>query len=467
MAQRPMDLFDKVLAIANDPWHTRWLCPLLVAGDAVLTAGIVWKVPYTEIDWKAYMQQITTYLSGERNYTKITGSTGPLVYPAMHVHLYNLLHRLTTSGTSIPIAQYLFGALYLLTLALVLQVHRHVHAPPWLLPLLCLSKRLHSIYVLRLFNDCFAIFFLWLAIYLLQRKNYKAAALSYSLGLATKMSLLLVLPAVGWVLYMALGPGGALATAGVMLQYQVLVAWPFISQYPFEYLGRAFEFGRRFEWKWTVNWRWVGREGFEDDRFASALMVGHVVVLGLFVVERWMRQAGTGVGEVLGSLLRSQGVQRMREVQGRVTPEFVLTAILTSNAVGMLFARSLHYQFYSWLAWGSPYLLWRSGTSPVAVVLAWAAQEWAWNVYPSTTISSAVVVLSLAWQVYGIWAAPPIEELWRRQESIVKGEKLEKESIELKPTRKVDGGSRVDIDAVLEEKETLTPSSSKKRGRKR
>lgn len=45
MAQRPMDLFDKVLAIANDPWHTRWLCPLLVAGDAVLTAGIVWKVP--------------------------------------------------------------------------------------------------------------------------------------------------------------------------------------------------------------------------------------------------------------------------------------------------------------------------------------------------------------------------------------------------------------------------------------
>lgn len=281
------------------------------------------------------------------------------------------------------------------------------------------------------------------------------------------MSLLLVLPAVGWVLYMALGPGGALATAGAMLQYQVLVAWPFISQYPFEYLGRAFEFGRRFEWKWTVNWRWVGREGFEDERFASALMVGHVVVLGLFVVERWMRQAGTGVGEVLGSLVRSQGVQRMREVQGRVMPEFVLTSVLTSNAVGMLFARSLHYQFYSWLAWGSPYLLWRSGASPVAVVLAWAAQEWAWNVYPSTAISSAVVVLSLAWQVYGIWAAPPVEELWRRQDRIVKGEKPERESIELKPTRNVDGGSRVDIDAVLEEKETLTPSSSKKRGRKR
>ena len=31
------------------------------------------------------------------------------------------------------------------------------------------------------------------------------------------------------------------------------------------------------------------------------------------------------------------------------------------------------------------------------------AQEWAWNVYPSTDISSVFVVVCLAIQVFGVW----------------------------------------------------------------
>jgi len=33
----------------------------------------------TNIDWAAYMQQVETFLRGERNYFKIRGDTGPLV----------------------------------------------------------------------------------------------------------------------------------------------------------------------------------------------------------------------------------------------------------------------------------------------------------------------------------------------------------------------------------------------------
>lgn len=40
---------------------------------------------------------------------------------------------------------------------------------------------------------------------------------------------------------------------------------------------------------------------------------------------------------------------------------------------------------------------------PVAIYGIWAAQEWAWNVYPSTDASSAVVVGSLAATVAGVW----------------------------------------------------------------
>lgn len=33
----------------------------------------------TEIDWKAYMQEVEGFLNGERDYTKLKGDTGPLV----------------------------------------------------------------------------------------------------------------------------------------------------------------------------------------------------------------------------------------------------------------------------------------------------------------------------------------------------------------------------------------------------
>lgn len=68
----------------------------------------------------------------------------------------------------------------------------------------------------------------------------------------------------------------------------------------------------------------------------------------------------------------------------------------------MLCARSLHYQFYSWLAWGTPYVLWQTGFGPVWIVPLWAAQEWAWNVFPSTNMSSAVVVGVLGLSVAGL-----------------------------------------------------------------
>jgi len=83
----------------------------------------------------------------------------------------------------------------------------------------------------------------------------------------------------------------------------------------------------------------------------------------------------------------------------------------------MLCARSLHYQFYSWLAWGAPYVLWQSGFGPAWIIPLWAAQEWAWNVFPSTNISSAVVVGVLGLSVVGLMCGcgAEAEELVRRE----------------------------------------------------
>lgn len=74
----------------------------------------------TEIDWVAYMEQIAQFVSGERDYTKIEGGTGPLVYPAAHVYLYTGLYYLTEGGKDIFLAQQLFAILYMVTLAVVM-----------------------------------------------------------------------------------------------------------------------------------------------------------------------------------------------------------------------------------------------------------------------------------------------------------------------------------------------------------
>jgi alpha-1,3-mannosyltransferase len=55
----------------------------------------------TEIDWRAYMQEVEGFLSGERNYMNLQGDTGPLVYPAGFVYVFVALRSLTDAGTNV------------------------------------------------------------------------------------------------------------------------------------------------------------------------------------------------------------------------------------------------------------------------------------------------------------------------------------------------------------------------------
>ena len=54
--------------------------------------------------------------------------------------------------------------------------------PPWSLALLCLSRRMHSIFVLRLFNDCWAMLLAYVGALLLQVLMGGRAGVSSRLG---------------------------------------------------------------------------------------------------------------------------------------------------------------------------------------------------------------------------------------------------------------------------------------------
>lgn len=271
--------------------------------------------------------------------------------------------------------------------------------------MLILSKRLHSIFVLRLFNDCFAVFFLWAAIYMFQRRLWTLGSLAYSWGLGIKMSLLLALPALGVTLFLGRGVQGALKQAWLMGQVQIIIAFPFLPTNAIGYMGRAFEFSRQFIFKWTVNWRFVGEETFLSKEFSTALLVGHVSALLLFITTRWLKPAEKSITELISNALKWQEPlgKMQNAVASRISANYILTTILTANAIGMLFARSLHYQFYAYIALATPFLLWRSGMHPILQYMLWAAQEWAWNVYPSTDSSSMVAVGILFSTVVGVW----------------------------------------------------------------
>lgn len=94
-------------------------------------------------------------------------------YPAGHVHIHHLLYNITKGGSFkfLHKIQELYAGLYLLTMLFTFLVYRRAGIPQYVLFLLPLSKRLHSIYVLRLFNDCWAAPLSMAAIYAFQKRQ--------------------------------------------------------------------------------------------------------------------------------------------------------------------------------------------------------------------------------------------------------------------------------------------------------
>lgn len=217
------------------------------------------------------------------------------------------------------------------------------------------------------------------------------------------MSLLLAAPAVGIILLQVLPFRRAMNAAFLMAQLQFTLAFPFLPVNARGYIGRSFQLDRQFFFKWTVNWRFVGEETFLSREFAVALLIGNLALLNIFGLTRWTRPSGLSAPALAKTAFRPLPPFVQQRMALNINPAFVLTSILSSMIIGMLCARSLHYQFYSYIAWSTPFLLWKAGLHPILIYLVWAAQEWAWNVYPSTKMSSMVVVACLAMQVVGVW----------------------------------------------------------------
>ena len=342
----------------------------LLAAEAVLSVWIVQRVPYTEIDWIAYLQEVSTWWDDRQyDYLQIRGDTGPLVYPAGFLYLYQVLRWGTAE--SVSAAQYVFVAFYVAYQGVVLGVYQRgllrpirvrqaiqtnhhnnkdddnslpdVHAV-WLVRVamgtLCCSKRLHSIFLLRLFNDGPTMLLLYGAMWLFMQSNnyWNTACVVFSLAVSLKMNVLLFAPGL-LLLLLQRGPDGQtvlvqrLALACALPQ--LVLGGPFLVRFPVSYLRKAFELDRVFFYQWTVNWKFLTEDVFVSKPWAWLLLACHVGTLTYLCVQ-WLERAKRTAGARLCLVSDTT----------RLSPAYVAHTLMVSNFVGIAFARTLHYQFY-------------------------------------------------------------------------------------------------------------------------
>ena len=155
---------------------------LLIVAEMVINSIIVLRVPYTEIDWKAYMQEVAGFwVNGTTDYELLKGDTGPLVYPAGFVYFFLGLYHLTNQGEDIRLAQWIFAGLYLVFIITVFRIYRKSASVPPLafIFMCCASYRVHSLFALRLFNDPIAMLLFYIGLNFILEERWTIGCLFY------------------------------------------------------------------------------------------------------------------------------------------------------------------------------------------------------------------------------------------------------------------------------------------------
>lgn len=390
--------------VCFDDYGYTFALPALTVASAALSQAVIRRIGFTEIDFQTYVGQAALFLQGERNYANLNpkGGSGPCVYPAAHLYIYSSFHWLTEGGKNIVPAQHVFAGLLTANNLIVALLYRQAGMPPIAVLPLILSKRIYSIFLLRMFNDPITILLVYIALFAAVNARWKLSAFLFSLGLGIKMNVLLFLPGVAAAAFFYTGLGGVISYISIIATVQVVISLPFTLHDAKAYLSCAFDFSRAFLYVWTVNWRFFDEKTFLSQPFAKGLLALHLGLLAIFGLFRWTAIGRHGPQWVLNHLSKQPfALDRRAKV-------VILCTVFTSNVIGILCSRSLHYQFYSWYFHQVPLLLWFSRLPTVIKLIVPVALEWCWNVFPSTVTSSLALLVCHVVLVSGCITLPAL-----------------------------------------------------------
>ena len=126
---------------------------------------------------------------------------------------------------------------------------------------------------------------------------------------------------------------------------------------------------------------------FVSKKLSLLLLALHLCFLAVFAMK-FLRACKNQTGKYCFLWNSSSGHRRL-------SAEYITWTLFVSNVIGIIFARTLHYQFYSWYFHTLPMLLWQANVQPwlgrlVLLVLI----EYAFNVFPATAASSLALQIA-------------------------------------------------------------------------
>jgi alpha-1,3-mannosyltransferase len=296
------------------------------------------------------------------------------------------------------------------------------------------GRRMRHVFVLGLFNDAVCVCVLVLAMCCLVRRQWLIGCLLYSFSVSIKMNILLYAPGLAVLLLHYTGPrrtAGYIAACGIL---QIAIAWPFLASHPYEYLAGAFNLGRQFDQHWSANFHFLPRNIFASKAFAAGLLTVTIVCW------LWMRAKACGLprapiegmrrivlhgvpctvepvvdeqrhlhvgrhpqspfrGPVV--FVRTDNAKALEKIVSAssitdLIERHVALVMCASNIVGVIFARSLHYQFFAWY-WHCVLLHAVSSRVPGVLWPLWGYWiMFAWEIHPPADWSSRAITLSHA-----------------------------------------------------------------------
>ena len=213
-----------------------------------------------------------------------------LVYPAGFLYVFTVLRHLTSSGQHILTAQIIFAGVYIFNLIFVFLLYEtEATIPIYAIFSLIFSKRIHSIYMLRMFNDCIAVVLGNVSLFCFMKRRYRLGSVLHSMAISIKMNMLLHSPGILLVLLACCGLHETIFCLSLCAIVQLIVGYPFLSTYPYEYISKAFELGRVFMFKWTVNFKFLPEDVFVSKELSLLLLALTVIGYIVFAVK-WIRE---------------------------------------------------------------------------------------------------------------------------------------------------------------------------------
>lgn len=222
------------------------------------------------------------------------------------------------------------------------------------------------------------------------------------------MNILLFAPGLLYLLLEAGGIHGAVGHIALCALVQLALGAPFLYTNPLAYIGGSLRGFGDLNQKWSVNWRFLPHDVFHSRSFVLVLLAAHLAALALLATFRWSSHV-TGGLRAATNRWRKGGSFRL------INPEQTLTVLLSANFAGVVFSRSLHFQFYCWYYHALPLLLWRAPRLPLPLKLSiFVLLEYAWSYGLDRSTGSSTPQSALALQlahvltVFAVWVAPPV-----------------------------------------------------------